>query len=101
MTILGTWKNPTIFGAFQLASIGALALLYAWKVVGGNGNPVVKDNPFDTGNVLAFPRSMGDMALPLIGDSTAIDWALFAPINAPTPHGKSFTSCNCSPTVGS
>ena len=97
MKLLGTWRNPTIFGAFQLVSIGALALLYLWKVIGNNGNPVIQNNPCDEGNVLTFPRSMGDMPLPLAASGAQIKWALFAPANAPTPHGKSFTSCNCGP----
>lgn len=92
---LGTWSDPTVFGAFQIVSVAVLATLYGMKILNGGKNPVIENNPFDEGNVLTFPRSVADLPLTPPPATQSISWTLFAPANAPTPHGLSFTSCAC------
>lgn len=97
MKWLGTFDNPTVFGWFQMASVVALGILYIQKMVGGGKNPVIAGNPFDSDNVLAFPQTMGDLTLHKVSHTPFLGWTLFNPVDAPTPHGKAFTSCNCGP----
>ena len=76
---LGTWGNPSLFGAFNLVSVAVIAGLYIWKGFLGGENPALRGNPFDGGDVLPFrarPAQCGSLELDL-----------FAPAHLPLGPG--------------
>jgi len=84
---LGTWGNPSLFGAFNLVSVAVIAGLYIWKGFLGGENPALRGNPFDGGDVLTFPARATQ--------SGSLGFELFAPGHLPLGPGLGSPGCPC------